>query len=260
MLRRGRLGCCTWHQVHGNVSLSTQAGLSTTNRRRLWAHHFTTCMERLGIAWGDADGKPQQIDAGAVSQLMLTRWESREWRAVEEATQDGPPWMFENVSVRAAPASFSTGFKQYTYQEWFAPWDWVRKETWMHCLHKPERIKAMAQFRLGSHWLAIQQARFQGVPRHLRCCTHCVGMIEDELHLLECPMYSDLRTRFAVPTCDGDMTDVRIKNCFTKEDEQDWNRLAEFLVQCKKRRCDSSSPVPLRYHPADLPVGVTVAR
>jgi hypothetical protein len=223
-----------------NVSMATQAGLSTANRKRMWAHHFITCMEKLGIAWADPQGNPQQIAANAVSTMMLNRWEYREWRAVEEATQDGPPWWFERVSVRAAPASFSKGFKQFTYKTWFAVEDWVRKETWMHCLHTPERIKAMAQFRLGSHWLAIQQARLQGVPRHQRCCTCCVGMVEDELHLLECPLYAALRTRFAIPTWDESMTDIGINNCFTKQNETDWNRLAEFLVQCKRLRCDSN--------------------
>jgi hypothetical protein len=243
-----------------NVSMATQDGLSAANRKRLWAHHFIACLEKLGIAWADPDGNPLQIDTNAVGKLMLTRWESREWKAVEEATNDGPPWMFERVSVRAAPASFSRGFKQYTYQTWFAVDEWVRKETWMYHLHTPERIRAMAQFRLGSHWLAIQQARFQGVPRHQRCCAHCAGKVEDELHMLECPLYSDLRARFAVPTWTEDMSDIGISNCFTKQNDRDWNRLAEFLAQCKRLRCDSSSSVPLGYHPADMPVGVTVAR
>ena len=131
---------------------------------------------------------------------------------------------------------------------------------YMHCLHTPERIKAMAQFRLGSHWLAVQQARLQGVPRQHRCCTHCVGTVEDELHLLECPLYADLRARFDVPTRDESMNDDRIKDCFTKQNEMDWNRLAKFLVECKRLRCRDNSSVPLGYHPADMPVGVTVAR
>jgi hypothetical protein len=219
-----------------NASMAMQAGLRAADRKRLWAHHFITCMDKLGIAWADSEGNPQQIDDGAVGKLMLIRWENRETMHMEEATGDGPPWMFERVSVRAAPTSFSKGFKHYTYQTWFAVDEWVRRETWMHCLHAPERIKAVAQFRLGSHWLAVQQARFQGVPRHSRCCARCPNMIEDELHLLECPLYLDLRARFSVPTYYEGMTDIGISSCFTKQNEQDWNRLAEFLVQCKRLR------------------------
>ena len=243
-----------------NVSLATQAGMSASDKKRLWAHHFIRCMDGLGLTWAGPDGAPQQVDVSSISNLMIARWEKREWREVDEAVEDGPPWHFEDVSVRAAPTTFSKGFKLYTYRTWFASDEWVRKETWMHHLHAPERIRAMAQFRLGSHWLAVQQARFSRVPRHQRCCSCCHGQVEDEAHLLECPRVAGLRDRFAVPTWHNGMTDISINNCFNKMDASGWNKLAEFLVQCKGMSMHGSSSVPLGYHPADMPVGVTVAR
>jgi hypothetical protein len=128
----------------------------------------------------------------------------------------------------------------------------------------------MAQFRLGSHWLGIQQGRIAGIPRPQRCCAHCPGQLEDELHLLECPMYAELRGRYGICTRHADMRGWEINKQFNKQDACDWNKLAEFLVQWKRLKVRLfSSSVPLGYHPAasheDLSIqlavaGVTVAR
>ena len=157
-------------------------------------------------------------------------------REVDETVNQGLPWVFERVSVRAAPVSFSKGFKLYTYQSWFEYDEWIRKETWAFHLHTHDRIRVMAQFRLGSHWLAIQQARFARIPRQRRCCPFCPRKIEDELHLLECPSYAELREKYDIDTWHHSMSDVRIKACFNKTEARDWNNLAMFLAECRSLR------------------------
>ena len=63
------------------------------------------------------------------------------------------------------------------------------------------KLRALLQFRLGSHALPIEQGRFSKpqVPRNLRrgslCSTRSVG---DERHyLFECPKFDDIRAQFA---------------------------------------------------------------
>lgn len=226
-------GDCLKAALLDNVRLATQAGLSTPDRKRLWAHHFITCMERLGIAWASDDGAPSRIDVNMLSERMAARWEDREWRTMHEGLDRHPGFM-DRLAVRSAPASFSSGFKLFTYHAWFKPDEWVRKESWMLHLHAPERIRAMAQFRSGSHWLAVQQGRFTGTPRRRRCCSCCPGQLEDEMHLLECPLYAELRVRYGIGSWHENIADWQINTQFNPQNARDWNRLAEFLVRCKE--------------------------
>ena len=216
-----------------NVRLATQADMSSTDRKRLWSHHFIICMQRLGLTWADEQGAPRMIDVNNLGTQMMARWTEKEWKKVQQVT-DEAAWFMDPVAVRSAPSTFTDGFKLFTYQSWFQPDEWVRKESWMLSLHAPERIRVMAQFRLGSHWLAVQQGRFARTPRHQRCCAHCPGQREDELHLLECPRYAELRNRYNICTWHERMTDMHINEQFNMQDARDWNRLAEFLVRCKQ--------------------------
>ena len=131
-----------------------------------------------------------------------------------------PVWCADrdsNPGLRAVNPHVLTT-RRPTHQSWFQPDEWVRKESWMLSLHAPERIRVMAQFRLGSHWLAVQQGRFARTPRHQRCCTHCPGQREDELHLLECPRYAELRSRYKIFTRHERMTDMHINEQFNKQE------------------------------------------
>ena len=59
--------------------------------------------------------------------------------------------------------------------------------------------KSMAKFRVGSHWLEIQQGRFTRTERTLRTCKKCSsGSVEDENHMLfHCPAYQHVRVKYA---------------------------------------------------------------
>jgi hypothetical protein len=215
-----------------NIRLATRADMSAADRKRLWATHFIMCMQKLGVSWADENGAPSVVDISNLSTMLRARWTEKEWKKVQQIT-DNAAWFMDPIAVRSAPPSFKDGFKLFTYQSWFQPDEWVRQESWMLNLHAPERIRAMAQFRLGSHWLAVQQGRFARTPRHHRCCAACPGQIEDELHLLECPLYADLRGRYEVCTRHARMSDMHINEQFNKQNARDWNKFAEFLVQCK---------------------------
>lgn len=214
-----------------NVQMACEAGLRTAEKKHLWSFHFTRCMDELGVVWQDVDGNPQPIDLGTVCNRMSEKWEHAVWGVVNDLGED---WALAPCAVRAAPTSFSAGFKLYTYKSWFCMDDWSRKQHWSYYLQKHEQIKAMAQFRLGSHWLEIQRGRFARRARDARCCGRC-GMREDEAHLLECPAYEDLRLRYGITTC-TDTTDTGVRDAFAPRSELGWHKLAEFILQCKLRR------------------------
>ena len=115
----------------------------------------------------------------------------------------------------------------------------------MFHLHQHDRIRVMAQFRLGSHWLEIERGRLTR-PRTTRGQRHCqwcsgTGKLEDEAHLLECPHYIELRARL-LPEWesgwDGAVADEAVKRAFASSTAEGWNKLAEFLVQCRHLKMD----------------------
>ena len=124
------------------------------------------------------------------------------------------------------------------YQHWFAPDSWVRKETWTYCLDRYDQIRAVAQFRTGSHWLCIRTGRWQRTARSLRVCPCCSDKVEDELHLMECPLYEGLRQQFPdiCQTPEGGWTDDNFRARMTFDTKQQWGDFANYLLGCKEIR------------------------
>ena len=71
------------------------------------------------------------------------------------------------------------------------------------------KLQRILRFRMGSHWLPIEQGRHLRLPRHRRVCRLCpTGALGDERHmLLECPALADLRDEYSplVAECSGVM-------------------------------------------------------
>jgi hypothetical protein len=220
-----------------NVRLAHCNELRQSDRKKLWAFHFTTCMNELGIMWQNENGSPQPVDLSSICTRMEQKWHATDWDVVDNVHDE---WSLDQQAVRAAPMSYSTGFSRFTYMNWFAAEEWVRNEHWSTHLHKREHINAVAQIRLGSHWLDIQQGRMARPrrPRNMRCCKHCAGIVEDEAHLLECPGYADLRQRFGIDTCINP-SDRLMRDFMTPRSKDGWHKLAEFVSLCRSRRTDN---------------------
>ncbi|KAL4854621.1 LINE-1 reverse transcriptase [Chlorella vulgaris] len=57
--------------------------------------------------------------------------------------------------------------------------------------------RRLAQWRTGSHWLAEETGRWQGLLREQRPCPHCHNPLEDVRHVVyDCPLYAELRQEF----------------------------------------------------------------
>lgn len=104
-----------------------------------------------------------------------------------------------------------------------------------------EQIAAVAQLRTGSHWLMIDkgrrlkvEGRWQKLDRSARCCAHCPGRVDDEMHLLECPHWAPLRDRHGLHTFPwGTAGDADMRDVFNPTTKDGWRALGRFLVQCK---------------------------
>lgn len=191
-------------------------------------------MDSLGIPWRDEDGTLLKIPVPSMTDAMRNRWIEHEWKEVNSA-RGRSVWVHEPSAVRAAPASFRSGFKKLTYQQWFAT-DFVRRESLSFHLCRREHVRTVCQFRLGSFsWLNIQAGR-QGrhsVPRHERFCPCCKDKIEDEAHVLECPLYADVWLQaglFETPQEGWD--DRSIHAAFNYTSQVHWVTFADALVRC----------------------------
>ena len=64
------------------------------------------------------------------------------------------------------------------------------------------RLRALVQFRLGSHYLPVEQGRFvrPSLPRHLRRCDLCnTQAVGDELHyVFDCPRFGTIRAQYSI--------------------------------------------------------------
>jgi hypothetical protein len=226
-----------------NVQLAGQGDLPLAARKRLWAYHFTQGMQALGVDWCEGDGTLKLLDVGTIAEAMKRRWQQHERKEVEAALREGPAWEAEEGAVRAAPTTFSAGFMKFKHEKWFGS-GLERDETWVHHLQKAEHVRVVAQFRLGSHWLEVQQGKFKGVPRNERVCPHC-KVVEDEMHVLECPLYTQFRARSGLFTTLGgeSISDASMKEIMNGTTKQYWSKLAVFLMECRTAKLERGESV-----------------
>ncbi len=83
--------------------------------------------------------------------------------------------------------------------------------------------------------MEIEQGRHRRVPRADRCCPieGCGRLVEDEGHLMECPLYFNPRITLGL-NAHFDMT--MMKEVFTPSCRVGWRALAALLRECKRVR------------------------
>ncbi len=83
----------------------------------------------------------------------------------------------------------------------------------------------------------VQRERLRGVARAERCCPRCPGVVEDEMHIMECPLYSGPRGGFVA--CDAGM-----RAAMNGTECAFWVALARFLHDCMRGREDFTNQAP----------------
>ena len=208
---------------------------SLNRSERTWGAAWRAVMDGLGPAFGAAVLAGERLSPGGVQKRLHALWVEHSGAAALR---------FNRTAVRAIPDDESAGFTLATYLNRFycAP---GKGESYVYHVHRPQRVEALARMRLGSHGLNIDAGRRLGgvrVPRVQRLCPCCVMCeVEDELHVVQCPAYVDIRQRFAdlfegLPNVHtwGDTELRRFMN--RGNSKNDWNMLADMLICMGVRR------------------------
>ncbi len=96
---------------------------------------------------------------------------------------------------------------------------------YLGAVRQRSRRVALAQLRMGWHWLVEETGRWEGTPHAQRTCPHCQGGLEDVQHALSvCPFYSSVRA------CFPDLVFKPTVHAFL---EQDPVLVAAFVAECQ---------------------------
>lgn len=207
-----------------------------------WVRALQSALTRWGI---HVLGSFEEIDVDQVVDQVIDKWK----RGMCVPCVDTP--------IRDIPDDVREGFKTLKYRRWFYADPCMMKQTkYTSVLHRFEQINTIAKFRMGCHWLNCETARkVDGVciPRSERVCTLCdFNRCEDEMHVFECPFYTDIRLRYQNlfrHICldefqDNDMvvwslefTDDQFRKFMNGyNDPAFWPDLANYLIACRKKR------------------------
>ena len=225
------------------VKLSLQ---ESCGERVGWAKHLNTFLKRYGVSILDR-GDQTQIDVNSVLNSVRAKWQSQLCAGYSPYVQCVDGQFQCETSVRSVHQEESVGFKTITYLRWFADTNSDLQNTFVYNLHRKVQIKNVACFRLGSHWLNVEMQRYMPnrVSRCQRLCPLCGedGPIEDEMHILSCPLYERIFHNFGawVGTYCFEDEDGGMNKCMNNYYDRGrpcvfWANLAKVLSQCKKRR------------------------
>jgi hypothetical protein len=137
----------------------------------------------------------------------------------------------------------SNGFKEATYRHWFchsyvganepARCPVEQREGFAYHVNHPQQIRTLSTIRMSAHKLNIETMRHFG-PQHRaradRLCTCCTAnVIEDEMHVLECPEYEALRNKNIFRPAEMPLNDATMLAVMNPTSQDGWKRLAIFL-------------------------------
>ena len=144
--------------------------------------------------------------------------------------------------IRDRSDSERIGTKLQVYNTWFSDSgrSSISQTFWFH-LNRPQHIFTMARFRMGAHRLHVESERWRRphIPRSQRVCQCCkLGVVEDELQLLYCPHYIDLRFQYNIHLAGAGQIDHSMHALVNAYDYDRWHALSNYLIACFKRRDD----------------------
>jgi hypothetical protein len=165
-------------------------------------------------------------------RIIVDNWKMKLWSKL----------FVHEGEVRDVSDRQRNGFKLFAYNRWFAHDEWRCERSFTFHLFDQKQIQAVAQFRMGAHWLNTECMN-RSVPRSNRICACCVHRVrEDEMHVMECPCYADIRERYS-QVCLGNssdnsiITDHKMWNMMNGDcDNIFWERFSNFILKCRERR------------------------
>ena len=119
----------------------------------------------------------------------------------------------------------------------------MKHDRWWFHVNSQKQIQAMAQYRMGSHWLEVERGRYANppCPRSNRLCKYCdLHERGDELHMWKCPLFAPVHQkfgqRFASGLDWGNAEDHEVRQAMNIPGGCGamWNDMAAFILQCKQ--------------------------
>ena len=86
--------------------------------------------------------------------------------------------------------------------------------------------------------LKVPLAEQVAYTHSIRSLIHRVGVVEDELHLLYCPYYIDLRFQYNIHLTGAGQIDHSMHALVNAYAYDRWHALSNYLIACFKRRDD----------------------
>jgi hypothetical protein len=249
--RRGQ-GDWTYLCLVDSIKMASQ-------HRKGWAHSVMQMVDRISngsvkMVTDDCD-TPILCDGWEVLARAHRLWYDYAWKSLDAAKQAASATSHDPANeslVHSCPDEHHDGFKMLKYDCWFRGFDhdtadmrrWARLQSYTCTLHERDLIRVVAQFRTASHWLGCESLRPTVAARSKRYCVSCHGTCEDEYHVLTCPLYEDIRSKY-VDTIDfyrvggGGFTgtpDQAMHLVMNGYGRGFWTALAYYLVDCRDRR------------------------
>jgi hypothetical protein len=229
-------------------TMGTQGAGSDT----CWGPSFRTMVAQVDADAADRLGLLGRVSEANLSSKLHALWEGHMWQHGLDQWGNQPHEQLRSITQ-------SEGYKMATYRHWFShgrvtdgeprPCHVHQRHSFTYHVHQPDLVQSLCMFRMGAHDLNIESMRRRGVGRQNRVCQLCeAGVVEDEMHVLECPAYDDLRSQYQgvlgsrvqYPLSDDDM-----HRCMNPSGAQDWRRLGAFLYRVFKRRSELTEELDL---------------
>lgn len=234
---------CFWNRVMKRpasdlVRMALEESRDWGGQGTTWAGTVQKCMGILDVPVA-ADGHTLPVRL-AIDNIKR-KWAQVMWQPLTSLQRALALRGLRGIDVRGCPDDIRDGFKLFVYSRWFADPAVVfdRQQNWPYHVFDWRHVVAVARFRLGSSWLNVEQLRYQRVVRSARLCDCCPQKVrEDEMHILECPRYAQLRSDFAdVMHPNFVSSDSIMRQVMTHgNDGNAWRRLASFLHACYVKR------------------------
>jgi len=222
-----------WNRVCSNKSNPILVKMMQENLHSVtngWTRQFQNMlrktMDGADVTLHDNDGlrtiNTKQVITGLVS--MFEKFENRTCALCENATQ-----RLNGSLVRACPNDVRNGFKIFKYKRWFQKKE-EESPSVISYLQDVNDIRVMARFRCGMHWLATEKQRSKDVGRSDRVCVCCSrNEREDELHLLFCDAYEQIRQLF--PNVFTSMSYGRLHDAYLNNSHEVDDHMNAFMNQ-----------------------------
>jgi hypothetical protein len=234
------------------ISMCENVHLSLAHSKSdMWSSQLNLILSRVGsdTLFSERGDPNQRLDVEGILDCAKSLWSMD---IAKSLPSDGECLLQQAVvgsAIRSRGDDERQGFKLLKYKMWFLDESCELRNTFWFNLNRYEQISDIARFRMGSHWLNVEMGRFNGIPRSKRLCSCCDrSEVEDEMHLLICPMYDHIRNNLDVSfkqlLClqphgrELDMHMCSYMNFSPLHDEtlsaySFWHKLASYLTQSK---------------------------